>query len=144
VGAGASFEANLPVGEKLKETIAKKLDLRFEHFSKMVGAGDLRIFDLLRRKHPQAINDYLHACWTVRDGVVLSSSIDDFIDTHRADDKISGCGKLGIAVSIAEAERASLLWVKPGNIYNTINFDGLTSTWYPQLLSMARQRRSTR
>ncbi|MFZ3320743.1 MAG: SIR2 family protein [Usitatibacter sp.] len=130
VGAGASYEAGLPVGDKLKKTIATKLDLKFEHFSKLVGAGDPRIYEVLRAKHGNEINEYLQACWAIRDGVTLSPSIDDFIDTHQGDPRIAVCGKLAIARSIAEAENASKLSFSRDNIYNTINFEALESTWY--------------
>src|SRR5262249_47829985 len=131
LGAGASHEVGLPVGDGLKQTIATKLDLRFEHFGKPIGKGDLTILEVLRRKYPSEINDYLHACWRIRDGVGLSSSIDDFIDTHRDDQGVAACGKIAICRSILEAERRSKLFYDRRHIHDTINFSSLQETWYP-------------
>lgn len=130
VGAGASHEVGLPVGNNLKATIAQKLDLRFERYSKFVGAGDLDIYQILRQKFGSDTNNYLEACWRIRDGVILSSSIDDFIDAHQHDKAIAICGKLAIAQSILDAERASKLYYKRQNIDDTVNFRSIAGTWY--------------
>src|SRR6266853_1701782 len=130
VGAGASSEAGLPVGSELKGIIARKLDLRFEHFSSPIGSGDLTIFEALRRQYPNDINTYLGACWRVRDGIILAPSIDDFIDAHQEDETIAECGKLAIARSILEAERRSKLFYELRNIEDTVNFSSIKDTWY--------------
>jgi len=39
LGAGASAEAEMPIGPKLAAAIGKKMDVRFEHFNKHVGDG---------------------------------------------------------------------------------------------------------
>jgi hypothetical protein len=138
LGAGASHEVGLPVGEGLKKTIATKLDLRFEHFDKPIGKGDLTIYAVLVRKYPHEVNEYIHACWRVRDGIALSPSIDDFIETHSDDPLVGPCGKVAIACSILEAERRSKLFFERRNIDDTIHFDQIQHTWYPafyQLLS---------
>jgi len=44
LGAGASFEAGLPTGKDIAQTIGKKMDIRFEHFNKHIGGGDLQLF----------------------------------------------------------------------------------------------------
>jgi hypothetical protein len=132
VGAGASFEVGLPVGNTLKETISTKLDLRVDDFgTKFVGSGDTTIYNALQTKYsPAALNTYLHSCWQIRDGIVLSPSIDDFINAHQHDSSIAFCGKLAIARSILEAERNSKLFYQLKNVNDTINFSSISATWY--------------
>src|SRR5947208_3018889 len=96
VGAGASNEVDLPVGSALKDAIAEKLDLRFEGGYRQVGGGDVALLDVVRKTHPQRLNEYLDAGWRIRNGLTLSSSIDDFIDAHRHDSLIAEFGKVAI------------------------------------------------
>lgn len=139
VGAGASFEVGMPVGIKLRETISAKLDIRFDDFgSKLVGTGDPVIFESLRKRHGQEINSYLQICWQIRDGIILSPSVDDFINAHQHDVTIAECGKIAIARSILEAERQSKLFYERRNVRDTINFKSIADSWYGgfyQLLS---------
>src|SRR5689334_7929474 len=130
LGAGASAEANLPVGTRLREIIAQKLDLRFEVGSRPIGSGDLNIFQVLRQSYPRDINEYLAACWRIRDGIELSPSIDDFVHVHQHDARVTVCGKMAIATSILESERNSLLWFKHERIDSTIDFSRLRTKWY--------------
>jgi hypothetical protein len=139
VGAGASFEAGMPVGTTLRETISTKLDIRFDDFgSKFVGTGDRAIFESLDRKYGQKINFYLGKCWQIRDGIILSPSVDDFINAHQHDAAIAECGKIAISRSILEAERRSKLFYEKRSIRDTINFKSIADSWYGgfyQLLS---------
>src|SRR5260221_13137659 len=96
IGAGASNEVGLPVGSQLKALIGDKLDLRFQAGYRPVGQGDLAILDVLRQGVQTKLNDYLAAGWRIRDGLPLSSSIDDFIDAHRDDQLVAQCGKVAI------------------------------------------------
>ena len=136
LGAGASYECGLPIGSELKRHIATNLDLRFEDFNRHVGRGDLRIYERLREAFPHEINDYLGACWRIRDGVVLSDSIDDFVDLHRDDPRITICGKLAIARSILEAERNSKLFFESRHVSDTIDFMALADTWFAAFYSL--------
>lgn len=139
VGAGASFEVGMPVGSTLRETISTKLDIRFDDFgSRLVGTGDPVIFELLRKRHGQEINGYLQTCWQIRDGIILSPSVDDFINAHQHDAAIAECGKIAIARAILEAERQSKLFYEKRNVRDTINFKAIADSWYGgfyQLLS---------
>lgn len=140
LGAGASKEVKLPIGRELKNIIATKLDLRFDDFgTKHIGTGDLTIFQVLRNKFPFEINNLLAACWSIRDGVVLSSSIDDFIDAHQHDLDVARCGKLAIARSILEAERSSALYYERQNVNDTINFSAIQGTWYTGFYQLLTQ-----
>jgi hypothetical protein len=139
VGAGASCEANLPSGEKLKAEIADLLDIRFKdgfHQS----TGDTQITQALR-DHVRSlgktdINSYLHKAWRIRDVVPAAAiSIDNFLDAHRGDEKMELCGKLAIVKSILSAEGASKLRNgEPGE--NKFKLRDLADTWYVNFFQM--------
>ncbi|MDA0780895.1 MAG: hypothetical protein O2970_00120 [Proteobacteria bacterium] len=135
LGAGASEEVGLPIGETLKNKISQKIDIRFGGTGYQQDSGDYQITQALRQyvKLPDGrngdINPYLHAAWKLRDALTQGISIDNVLDAYR-DDKLSEmCGKLGIVRSILEAERSSKIF------YNTserqkIDFDQLKNTWF--------------
>ena len=114
VGAGASKEVNLPVGAELKTQIAKVLNIQYEHFKKI--SGDDIINDSFRILAADRIDPYVVAARRVRDAMPQAISIDNFIDSHRTDEKIAKCGKLAIARCILQAESKSLLKIDRRNI----------------------------
>jgi hypothetical protein len=136
VGAGASKEANLPVGGELKQQIANVLDIRYDSFGYQMTKGDrlinetFRVLASIAEPRNGNVNPYLQAAHRMRDAMPLALSIDNFIDSHRSDEKIEICGKLAIARCILKAEASSILQVDRRNIYNKINFTALESTWY--------------
>src|SRR6266705_4500342 len=136
VGAGASNEVGMPIGWELRDIIAQKLHMRFEHGHKFIGKGDTNILHALRVAYKDDANSYLETCALINAGIGLSLSIDDFIDIHRADPKVAVCGKLAIAAAILEKERQSKLYVDPSNIYNTIDISSIQNTWYDAFLRM--------
>lgn len=128
IGAGASFEVGLPVGEELKNAISKVLYLEFDYgsFSK----GDYDVYDALRRHNKENVNDYLRECRHISDNMPLAISIDNFIDSERGNERLALCAKIGIVKSILHAEKSSLLYVDPSAGREQINFSSLESTWY--------------
>ncbi|MFC1488589.1 hypothetical protein ACFL6B_01945 [Thermodesulfobacteriota bacterium] len=134
IGAGASQEANLPTGSELKNKISRLLDIRFD-FNKQK-SGDPALTNALRLLVRAAdgregdINPYIHEAWHIRDALPQAISIDNFIDSHRDNDKIAICGKLAIVRSILDAEKSSLLHFKKSRIDSNINFGSLENTWY--------------
>jgi hypothetical protein len=44
LGAGASFEAGLPLDKEIAESIGKKMDIRFKRFNTPIGEGNYQIF----------------------------------------------------------------------------------------------------
>lgn len=145
VGAGASDEFNLPVGSKLASEISEALNIN-DGFYRRQGerlTGDRQIHDILAnraREEGISADVYRTACHRVRDGIQLSYSIDNFLDKHAAEPKIQLCGRLAIVKRILEAERRSKLFVDPGNIYNTINFQGVADTWIAALFKMLQDK----
>ncbi len=131
IGAGASVEADLPIGKQLIDIVASKLNFKVEQGSLREGTGDFNIVDVLQQRTQtrEGIDTYLEAAWRVRDGIIFSNSIDSFIDVHRDDQDIQLCGKLAIAKTILEAERNSKLFIdKPKGEF--ADLEGLKKTWF--------------
>jgi hypothetical protein len=134
VGAGASNEVGLPVGAGLKSDISHKIDIRFEDGWNQ-SSGDAKIMEIFRRhsksaeKYSGDVNDYLHACWQIRDAMPQSISIDNYIDAHRGNKMIEFCGKLGIVKCILEAERSSKLYLDNRQTQD-LDLSRSSGTWY--------------
>lgn len=108
IGAGASTEADLPMGTELKKHIADALNLR--------NGGDQLIGDafdfICSRQHGGFTLDALHnASRRIRDAMPQAISIDNFLDAHADNKAIELCGKLGIVRTILKAEQRSNLFV---------------------------------
>lgn len=136
VGAGASKEVNLPVGEELKQAISSALN-----FGSHLNGGDQKIlhafYQLAQESGKQTdILPYIQASDLIRNAMPQAQSIDDFIDSRRSDSMIGQCGKLAIASCILAAERASSLRVDRSNVYNTIKFKGVSGTWFTGLFKL--------
>ena len=140
VGAGASKEVNLLVGEDLKRKISQKIDFKFEDFGRQI-SGCHDIVEALRRHVKKSdgwtgdIKPYLDTARKVKDALSVNRSIDNALLSLSHDDLSDTCGKLGIVSSILEAEKNSKLFYKPTERQN-LNFDGLQDTWYPRFLNM--------
>ena len=111
VGAGASSEIGLPVGSKLIKIIAEKLKISFRD-GRALATGDGRIVDALRwyaQSRRENSSLYFQKGRLVQEAMPVAPSIDNFLDAHKNDPQLQICGKVGIAASILEAERGSLL-----------------------------------
>lgn len=134
LGAGSSYEASMPTGSELKGKIASSLAFRVDDFRRMDGGdGQIRkaLYELAQRPgSAHSVDEYYTAARRVYAGMPQAPSIDNFIDSHRANPTIAAVGKLAIASAILKAERASTLYFSPDNIYNTINFGNVANTWF--------------
>lgn len=135
IGAGASKEAGLPVGNELKGRIAAALDIRFGDAQQL--GGDRTVTEALQTLvHRQSaglstnINPHLLACRRIRDAMPQAASIDNFLDAHRHDVRISEAGKLAIARCIIDAEVRSKLFVDQEGGPDQLDFEALEATWY--------------
>ena len=143
VGAGASSEANLPTGDKLKYMIADFLDMQFDDMDSQI-SGDrliteaLRLYVKKKDKFSEGMNGQLiNACCRIRDAMPQALSIDNFIDTHSDDKEIELCGKLAIVRSVLAAEQKSLLYVNNRTSeINKINYRSLDETWYSSFMKL--------
>ncbi|MEP7013468.1 MAG: hypothetical protein ABJC13_24360 [Acidobacteriota bacterium] len=134
VGAGASKEADLPVGSELKRHISRVLNFKIDHQSPASTSERVLFsaFKLATSFNPSRpdINLYLNAARRVSDAMPQALSIDNFIDSHRSDEAITLSGKLAIAWCILEAESKSILTVDRRNIYNKLDFSKASPTWF--------------
>jgi len=135
VGAGASAEFNLPVGNQLKGIIARTSDIRFDTWGRDLTSGDYDIVRTLRSLSGGNINDYLHVAWQIRDNMPLAPSIDNFLDTHSHNEKLVEFGKIAITNAIMKAEKHSLLFIDWRNS-DKFNFDSLTNTWLSKFFTI--------
>lgn len=134
LGAGSSYEVNMPTGSDLKGKIASSLALKVDEFRRMAG-GDDQIREALyalaqRPGSTHSVNDYYSAAKRISAAMPQAPSIDNFIDSHRSNPTIAEVGKISIASAILKAERGSSIYVSPDNIYNTVNFLRVADTWF--------------
>jgi hypothetical protein len=139
VGAGASREANLPLGNELKRRISGALDIRFDDTGLDLLAGDRDIMMALRhhlqRNEQRDLNRLLNVCREIAAGMPGAISIDHYLHQRGEDADRDLCAKLAIVKTIADAERASFLHVDPQNPRDEVDFDRLDRerAWYIQL-----------
>lgn len=113
VGAGGSRELNLPIGDELKGQIASKVNLTFrDAYTRSSGEGKIyaAIENYLQNSGLRDGNPYWQAGRSIASAMPQAISIDNYLHAHYDDEKIVLMGKLGIAASILEAERASLIF----------------------------------
>jgi hypothetical protein len=135
VGAGASAEFGLPLGSQLKKAIADSLNIRYaDGYS--ITSGSHRIDGAYRTLASNIgerdINPWIHAGWQVRSAMPQATSIDNYLDAHRGNEKIEIAGKLAIAESILAAERNSALFYPP-HLPPAMDFGKSSHTWISRL-----------
>ncbi|QIL03186.1 hypothetical protein G7078_10620 [Sphingomonas sinipercae] len=139
VGAGASAEYKIAVGDSLKFKIADLLDLHFD-WSELT-RGDYQIVEWLRR-HNQAVSgshkvsdqDFKSAR-LISQAMPHALSIDNFIDAHRGNESIALCAKLGIVKAILLEEVSSRISGLKDE-FQPFDFASVADTWIPRLFQM--------
>ncbi len=117
LGAGSSKIFGLPLGSELRDQISKDLNIKFGDFGHDLISGSYELVDALRivNRDPDgragSINQHRAAAVEIADAMPLSSSIDEYIERHREDEKKALCAKLAIAKAIIESERASTIYI---------------------------------
>lgn len=130
IGAGASYEAGLPTGDKLKKQIAELLDIKYDLSKRQL--GDYELNSALRKFASNEKNflTYLNECRHISRNMPLAISIDNFIDSERGNGKLALCGKLAIIKSILKAESDSKLSILKYVGKRKFSFSSLGGTWY--------------
>lgn len=80
VGAGASFELGLPLGETLLKEVATALNYRIENFA--VTGGSREIWNAISNhcsENRGNLNEYFDASQRVKDAAYLGLSIDNVV-----------------------------------------------------------------
>jgi hypothetical protein len=134
VGAGASKEFGFPIGTELAIRISEKLNVLFDEWGQRIIAGDAQLFQNVSRGRDARATQ--RAAWLIRDGIILASSIDDFLDIHRHDEEVIRYGKAAIAKCILEAERGSKLFFEHSRSQTSINFKNVADTWLVKLMRL--------
>lgn len=131
VGAGASFEVDLPIGNKLKEEISRILFLKFQRGSFSEGNYDLYQAIMHHTGNDnKCTNEYLKECRHISENMPLAISIDNFIDSERGNEKLALCGKMAIVDAILAAEKRSKLYFDRFQGERKLHFPSLEGTWY--------------
>lgn len=141
VGAGASKEFGLPVGDGLKAEIAKRLNFYFEDGLRLTRGNRTlaqAIKQMVQQSGERDANPYYAAGRRIADGMPQAISIDNFLHTHQHDDRIRLIGKIGILQSILDAEKASPIFCRE-NRYQRIEFGSLKETWHTTFCKMATE-----
>jgi hypothetical protein len=137
VGAGASREANLPIGNMLTEHIAALLSFEVE-FGNLTH-GDWGFFGSLKSlanapEHEK--NSFLASSKSVAEAMQLALSIDTFLHSHRDKPEYVQLGKLAIARAIAQAESNSLLKRTSPGPNGDFDIGNMGKTWYHALAQL--------
>ncbi len=135
LGAGASKEVGLPTGAELKSQISAALNLQYDGYQNLT-SGDRLIHAALAQisgADGHAAGEYRSACHHISGALEDSLSIDNFMDSHRDNERIQLCGKLAIARKILQAEESSLLAQRPTPDGPSISYASLRSTWFASL-----------
>jgi hypothetical protein len=114
VGAGASYEMGLPVGEELKKQISHMLKVQRHNAYDKLTVKNGEIFDALRiidssRRPALELQKTVQAAGDIAHALPLTLSIDNYLNNHNGDEAIELCGKLAIARAILAAESNSTL-----------------------------------
>lgn len=128
VGAGASHEADLPVGRDSADAIAKMFRYSLGDFGD-VASGDRDFLGQINRQYPREVNSLVKIAQMISHGAILAPSIDQFIDKHAHDPQIALLGKAAIVATILDAEKRSYLGVAEHE-RKRMDFLRLRGTWY--------------
>jgi hypothetical protein len=139
IGAGASAEYNIAVGDTLKFKIADLLDFYFDGYE--LSRGDHQIVELLKR-HSQASRgsyglseEQFKSARLISQAMPHALSIDNFIDAHRGDENVALCAKLAIVKSILlEEGRSRIAGLKEP--LEPFDFSSVANTWITRFFQM--------
>ena len=146
IGAGASYEAKLPTGEKLKHEISKLFDNRIglspvkkqllhsedfiHHFEGFINKDIRWALEIHSRNQSDDLYSYYRECQHISENMPLAISIDNFIDSDPNNHKLALCGKIAIVKSILKAEKKSSFNFDKYSSFNSLDFNQLENTWY--------------
>jgi hypothetical protein len=114
IGAGAGHGLKMPLGDRLSEIIADKVNIHKDGTNLLSGNNEiLEIVERLARTKKIGLTEFISAGRMIASGVRHSRSIDNYVHTHR-DKPMVGCvAKVAIVHTILKAERDSALWINP-------------------------------
>ncbi len=141
VGAGASHEFNLPVGEGLKKKISDLCQTSSQGRNQSIANSNFE--DSLQRIVRSAFEpktytqaDLVRAAYDISTNMPLAPSIDNFLHTKSENPLVVLTGKLAIAHCIHQAERDSLLNTTTSSEYEPLDFWRVEKTWILKLFKI--------
>jgi hypothetical protein len=146
VGAGASFEAGLPIGDQLAKIIEQKLDFSYEGGKLVNGSSEIaQGYDVASSRVGLKRGSFVAEGRQIAASMPLSISIDNYLHTHSHNKAALVLGKLAIANSILEAEQESDFFCQPHDIIDFIDlharYDGTgrSPSWHNTFFKMATE-----
>ena len=138
LGAGASFEAGMPIGSVLKTAISDLMAQR------ITSDGGMSWSD---GQHPfcaEVVHSFSNLSgWGILNstalriarGVSFSSSIDNFLEITR-DEEVSTLAKAAISKIILDSEKVSKLWFDDRRHVNHLEATKIDGTWYQEFAQL--------
>ena len=134
LGAGASFECDMPLGGTLRDEIAKGLNFFFGEGGQLK-LGDALLYELLKSRHKDDHKNMFHTARTIAGAARHFPSIDEVLHYFRKQALAVDIGKLAIVYYILGAEANSGLGIGSGNAAPDLG--KLHESWYGQFFSLA-------
>ena len=140
LGAGASKEANLPVGSELTAQIAGCLN--FFHERGALRSGDELVLEALKiaaktgAYGARPFTDFTHAGRRIAYAMPQAISIDNYLDVHNEDKLVELCGKLAIVRTILRSEANSAMKVHQTSTGPTLSFTDTSKTYFSSLFQL--------
>lgn len=137
IGAGASYEANLPLGGALKTQISELTHLALSDIDAIYHSEN-PLFNKLRTLpiFSEDPNLLVRAFRQLSAGVPFLASIDSFLEVHKGDKHLQICAKAAISHEILRAEASSKLRTLGAEKFNPFEGAQLDDTWYLELAYM--------
>jgi hypothetical protein len=134
IGAGASKELNMPVGAELAKAIHCKVNFKSGERGANPSGADMAFVEELCNAYPKQLREWFAASRLIHDGILLTHSIDEFLEIHQDNDLVKDIGKAAIAKCILEAERNSKLFHKPQPHRTGLELLKLENTWHVRFM----------
>jgi len=113
VGAGASYEFNLPVGNELMHLISRSFTTTEDGLNIRAGQFNDLFRAISEQEGAPKQTELVEAARKIRAGMPYAQSIDNFLHSNKRDEAIIVAGKLAIAQIINNAEVNSTLYKGP-------------------------------
>src|SRR5262249_11303988 len=139
VGAGASQELNMPVGTDLAKAIHSKLNLKPGEGGANPSGVDMAFIGELLHTYAKQQKEWIAVSRLIHNGILLTHSIDEFLEIHQDNDLVKVIGKAAIAKCILEAERSSALFYKPQPHRTGLEVLQLENTWHVRFMRRLAQ-----
>jgi hypothetical protein len=133
IGAGAGTDIGMPLGSKLSQELADRLNIAFD-MSNNMKSGNVELYEWVKRvakDRNEPANQWRAAARMVAAGIDYTRSIDAYLYTHKSNERVKVCGKLAIAQTILQYEKDSAVFVNAANEWK--DKEAVLSSWMPAL-----------